>query len=111
MVQPCPVTPMKPGEAFRTGFDHRLESTTRPHRDFPFSGMRKRMELEQVDRVHPQPVEGAPDLVTRGLIRPLPGLRRQEEVIAVRMHPRPDSKFRVAVAGCGVDMVHAVFEQ
>ena len=99
------------GQTLRAGFDRRLQSAAGSHRDLPFTGMRERMELEQIDRVHPKSVEGTPNLVMRGGVGALPSLRREEEVVAVRAHPRPYPELGVAVAGRGVDMVHFVLEQ
>src|SRR5215831_12883944 len=51
------------------------------------------------------------DLVTRVLVEPLPGLGREEEILAMARHPGSDTQFGVPIARRGVDMIHAVFEQ
>ena len=99
------------GQALGPRLDRSFQGPAVSHRDLPFSGVGQRMELKQIDRIHPKPVQGASDLVACRRTGALAGLRGEEEVGAVRAHPRPDPEFRVAVAGRGVDMIHAVLEQ
>src|SRR5438874_12949309 len=51
------------------------------------------------------------ELAPRSLVASLPGLSRQEELIAVLGHPLTDMQFGVTVTGSNVDVVDAVLKQ
>jgi hypothetical protein len=65
------------------------------------------VELDEVDVVCPETLERQTDLVARLGIGALARLRRDEETLAARaLEPRRDTQLGVAVARCGVDVVH-----
>ena len=47
----------------------------------------------------------------RSRYHPILAAGQEEEIVAMRAHPRPDPKLRVTVARRGVDVVHPVPEQ
>src|SRR5919199_1239372 len=51
------------------------------------------------------------DLITCILVEALAGLGGEEEILAVTRHPGADTQFGVPIAGCGIDMIDAVFEE
>ncbi len=71
------------------------------------------MELQKIDRVDSEPLEGAHELRPRGLLPPLPYLRGQKEALAVFCQPRGNPCFgdAVPVARGNIDMVDTVFAQ
>ena len=81
------------------------------HRHVPFGRVDEAVELDQVDLVDPQPLERAADLLARGGVGALAGLRREEEAVAVLAHPGREPQLGVAVARGGVDVVDPVLEQ
>ena len=69
------------------------------------------MQLDEVDLVDAQSLEGAPNLVARRVVGALAGLRCKEEAITVPRHPGADPQLRIAVARGYVDVVDAVLDQ
>jgi hypothetical protein len=69
------------------------------------------VQLDRVDVVDAEAVERAPDLLARGGVAALAGLRRDEELALVLPQPVRDAQLGVAVSGGGVDVVDAVLEQ
>ena len=63
------------------------------------------VQLDRVDPVDAEPVEGAADLLARAAVGALPGLRRDEERAGVAPQPRRDAQLGVAVARGDVDVV------
>src|SRR6185436_6703434 len=57
----------------------------------------------------PEPIERAADLLARGGVRALPGLRGEEELV-VALEPVGDAEFRIPIAEGDVDVVDAVLE-
>src|SRR5271166_4426314 len=49
--------------------------------------------------------------VARSVVSSVTGLGREEEILAMLAHPRPDPHLRIAVRSGGIDMVDAEFEQ
>src|SRR5205823_12576479 len=68
------------------------------------------VQLEQVDVIHAEAIEGTADLLARSSTVTVPGLRRQEDAVAVVGEPPSESQLRIAVRRGGVDVVHAVLE-
>src|SRR5919199_1219121 len=64
------------------------------------------VELDQVNLVHPQALEGGPDLAPGGILLALAGLGGEEDLIPEPGHPAPVVQLGVAVVGGGVEVVH-----
>ena len=93
------------------GLDGRFQRPARSERRLPLRGVDEVVELDQVDLVDAQSLQGAADLVVRRLIGPLAGLRGEEDVRAVLLQPGTEPELRVAIAGGGVDVVDAEAKQ
>jgi hypothetical protein len=98
----------RPSSRASTG---RLERTARAERGLPLDHVDEVVQLEQVDADRRRAVERAVDLFARAGAVALPGLRRDEETVAVLRQPRREPAARVAVRRSGVDVVDAVLEQ
>ena len=91
--------------------DRRAQRALGSHRQLPLVLLHEVVELEQVDGGDAQALEGAADLVARAGVAALAGLRREEEVGAVALHPGADAELGVAVGRGGVDVVDARGEE
>jgi len=69
------------------------------------------VQLQQVDVVDTEPVEGAADLVVRAHAIAPAGLRGQEESVAMLREEGRKSQLGIAVRRGGVDVVYAVLEE
>ena len=103
--------PDEADETFVTCLDGRFERTAFAQRSFPLDHVDEVVELEQVDVIDAEPVERAANLLARACAVSLPGLRRDEEPVAVLVQPWRESQLRVAVPRSGVDVIHVVLEQ
>jgi hypothetical protein len=65
------------------------------------------VQLEQVDAVGLQPLEGGVDLRPRRVTLALAGLGREEDALADPRHPRPEPQLSLAVARRDVEVVDA----
>jgi hypothetical protein len=68
------------------------------------------VELDQVDVVHPQALEGGFDLAPGCVSVALAGLGGEEYSVPDLGHPATVVQLRVAVVGCGIEVIHARFE-
>ena len=91
--------------------DGRFERAAFAQRSLPLDHVDEVVQLEQVDAIDAEPVERAADLLARAGAVALPGLRREEEPVAVLAQPRREPQLRVAVRRSGVDVIDAVLEQ
>ena len=69
------------------------------------------MKLKQINTVDLQPIQGSLKLFLRILIGSFIGFRGQEKMIAMLLHPGAYAQFGLAVFGCRINMVDAVFPQ
>ena len=88
-----------------------IQRAARRQRLLPLVRMAQRVELQEVDPIGAQALERALDLGLGGRVVALAGLGREEEIVAVAIHPGPDAELGLAVGGCGVDVVDAELEQ
>ena len=104
---PQPVTGHadEPGQPFVAGCDHRLDRSAGAERRLPLVGLDQVVQLDQIDLVDAHPFEGRLQFGARGSTRALPGLRGEEESVAVLGEEGGQPEFRIAVAGGGVDVV------
>ena len=84
-------------EALVARLDGRFERTAFAQRGFPLDHVDEVVQLEQVDVVDAEAVERAANLLVRAGSVALPGLRRDEEMVAVLREPRRKPQLRVAV--------------
>ena len=98
-------------EPLVAGLERCLERPAGTERLLPLAGMDEVVQLDQVDRGDIHPVERAVDGVARRRSRPVAGLRREEERVAMLREPGSQLVLRVPVARGGVDVVDAVLEQ
>src|SRR5262249_3162802 len=82
-----------------------------PHCLVPVVRMTEGMELDQVDAIDLQALEGTMNVLPRRCGTSRSGLGRQEEVVAMPRHPGPDAQLRIAIARCGVDVIDPVAQQ
>ena len=95
---PWPVTPMK---RTRPSSRARASASTAPPGPvghLPLLGLDQVVQLDQVDRVDPQPLQRPLQLGPGAVAGALAGLGGEEEPVAVLGHPRPDPQLGVAVA-------------
>ena len=95
------------GLGAHTGF----EGAVGPHRPVPVVGMTERVQLDQIDVIHAQPLERAMQVLARLARRAAAGLGGQEEVLAVARHPRSDAELGISIARGRVDVIDAVAQQ
>ena len=93
-------------EPFVAGLDGSFQSTSLAQGGLPLDHVDEVVQLEQIDLLDAQAIEGAADLLTRPDAVTLPGLRRQEDTVAVACEPGIESQLRIAVGRCSVDVVH-----
>ena len=98
-------------QAFLARLDRGVERPAGRQGLLPFVGMKQRVQLNQVDVIRPQSVQGSSDLVARGSVVAPVDFCGQEKFLAVSLHPRADSQFRVPIAWRRVDVIDPVFEQ
>ena len=98
-------------ETFVACLDGRFERTAFAQRSLPLDHVDEVVELEQIDAFDTEPVERAANLLARAGAVSLPGLRREEEPVAVLAQPRREPQLRVAVRRSGVDVIDAVLEE
>ena len=99
------------GQPLVPGPHQRLDRAAGPVGHVPLVGLDQVVQLDHVDRVDLQPLEGALELGAGVVATALTGLRGEEEAGPVLGHPRADPQLRVAVPGRRVDVVDAVAEQ
>src|SRR5437870_2815882 len=97
-------------EPLLAGLDESLQRASRPHDLIPVVGVAQGVELDQVDVVDAQPLERAVDVLAGLAAGPHAGLGREEEVLPVARHPRPDSQLGVPVPRSRVDVIDPVPE-
>ena len=88
-----------------------FERAARPHDNIPLIRRYQVVKLKQVHMIRLEPVQRPMEPLPGLLVRALAGLGRQEELIAVPLHPRADAQLRLAIAEGGVDVVDAVTQQ
>lgn len=98
-------------EAFRASLEQRFERAVRSQGSLPFCLLDQVVHLDQIDLINLQAFERTMETRACALVGPIASLGRQEKVSAMLAHPKADSQFRIAIGGCGVDMINAVFEQ
>jgi hypothetical protein len=91
--------------------DRRLEGAIGAQRGVPLDDVDQVVQLDGVDPVDAEAVEGPPDLLPGAAVGPFPRLRRDEEGARVALQPRRDPQFGVAVARRHVDVVDAVLQE
>ena len=98
----------EPGIAcFHEGF----EGAAGAERNFLFVRFGEVVQLDQVHAIHAETLQRARQAVPGAGVGARAGLGGEEERVGVALQPRGDAKFRVAVAGGGVDVVDAELEQ
>ena len=98
-------------ETLVASLDRGFERAALAQRGLPLDHVDEVVQLEQVDAIDAEPVERAANLLARAGAVALPGLRREEEPVAVPAQPRSEPQLRVAVRRCRVDVIDAVLEQ
>ena len=116
MVHPRDRQPMsghadEANEAFVARLDQRFERTAFAQRGLPLDHVDEVVQLDQVDLIDAEPVERAADLLVRAGAVALPGLRREEEAVAMLRQPGREPQLRFAIGRGRVDVVDAVLEQ
>src|SRR5262249_30606259 len=109
-----PAMTSNPDEAHKAllpRFDRRFQRPAWPHCHVPVVRVKQGMQLNQVHHIHPQAFERPMDLVTGILVKALPGLGGEEEILAMARHPGSNPQFGIPIACRNVDMIDAVFEE
>ena len=99
-------------EAHQAGIarlDRRAKGTVGSERCLPLRLVHEVVQLDEIDVIRTEPLERAADLVAGLGVRPPARFRRDEEAFAPgTLEPRRDAQLGVAVAGRGIDVIHAV---
>jgi hypothetical protein len=90
--------------------DRRAQRATRCGGAVELAEVADRVQLQQVDMVGLQPLQGSLDLAPGRLAVTLAGLGGQEDPVPDVRHPRTEPQLRVAVPGRDVDVVDAAVE-
>jgi hypothetical protein len=77
-------------DAFVPRLDRRLQRPAFAQSDLPFDHVDEVVQLDQVDPVQAEPLEGTADLLLGPLVVTLVGLRGDEEPVRVALQPRGD---------------------
>src|SRR4030095_2996534 len=97
--------PNEAHEALLPRFDRCFQRPAWPHCQVPVVWVEQCVQLNQVNGIDTQAVERPMDLITGVLVESLPGLRSEEEILAVTRHPGSDAQFSVPIARRDVDMI------
>jgi len=96
---------------FVTRLDYSFDHAAGAEGSRPIGFFVQGVELDEVDLVHMQEVEGAADLIVGGLTGALIRFGGEEERFAVTSNPIAQELFGFCIAGGGVDMVDAILEE
>lgn len=94
-------------EALVLGSDRTLERAARTGPPIEIVERAHRVELDQVDAIDAEPIEGSPDAVVGGARRLVAGLGREEDPVSDPRHPHAEARFCVAVVRRRVEVVDA----
>ena len=101
----------EPDKALVARFDGGFERAPFAQRGLPLDHVDEVVQLQQVDVIDAEAFERAVNLLASAGSVALPGLRGDEEPVAVLLQPRREPQLGAAVRGSGIDVVDAVLEQ
>ena len=98
-------------ESFFTRLDHCLQGATFAQRELPLDHVGQVVQLQEVDVVDTQPIEGTVEFFLRPLVVSRVRLRGDEERGRIPLEPRRDPQLRVTIGCRRVDVIHAVLQE
>src|SRR5262245_23843687 len=103
--------PDKPNQSLLPPFDQGLECTARTKRSLPLALIDEVVKLNEIDFVHPQPLERPLETRARPVIGAIAGFGGEKESLAMLAHPGSDSELGITIRRGGIDMIDSVFEE
>ena len=94
-----------------TCLDGGLDRAARAEGGVPLDWIGKAVQLPQVDMIDAEALQGAVQLLARGIRLSLPGFGSKKETARLALQPGGDPQLRIAVAGRGINVVDAVLQK